>query len=278
MSDTDRYPPDTDDRRLVAPAGDCFRLDRGVLADSLHAEGDADEGCGLQHFGETPAEQIAGAVQHAELEKALHIPESVDLDVLMLPPAANAVIFTIRETFEAVTAKFEKRKAAGLPTERQIASWTIEPGWLSDGDAPTFGELCSTLEEVCNVANGLLPSLKALLHGEELLMDLIAVPLIVLTYNDRARLASYRSNVEEITEGDPDRTKDVWPRLIEALERGEASEDWDGDRQRTFHLQPGGEPHLARQLADARTALTAAGKVTPDALPDPDGGVERYLA
>jgi hypothetical protein len=279
MSDTDRYLPDTAARHgLLAPTGDGFRLDRGVLGDSLHAEGDADEGCGLQHFGETPAEQIVGAVQHAELEKALHIPEGVDLDVLKLPPAANAVILTIRETFEAATAKCEKRKAAGLPTERQIASWTIEPGWLSDGDAPTFGELCSTLEEVCNVANGLLASLKALLDGEELLMDLIAVPLTVLTYNDRARLASYRSNVEEITEGDPDQTRNVWPLLIEALERGEASEDWDGDTQRAFHLQPGGEPHLARQLADARTALIAAGKVTQDALPDPDGRFERYLA
>jgi len=70
----------------------------------------------------------------------------------------------------------------------------------------------------------------------------------------------------------------VWPLLIEALERGEASEDWDGDRQRAFHLQPGGEPHLARQLADARTAVIAAGKVTQDALPDPDGGFEGYLA
>lgn len=59
------------------------------------------------------------------------------------------------------------------------------------------------------MANGLLASLKALLDGEELLIDLIAVPLTVLTYNDRARLASYRSNVEEITEGDPDQTRNV---------------------------------------------------------------------
>lgn len=100
MSDTNRYPPDPADRHgLLAPASDCFRLDRGVLADSLHAEGDADEGCGLQHFGETPAEQIAGAVQHAELEKALHIPESVDLDVLKLPLSTIIRIPHLRSRF-----------------------------------------------------------------------------------------------------------------------------------------------------------------------------------
>ena len=260
----------------LAPADDRFRLDRGVLADSLHAEGDADEGCGLQHFGETPGEQIAGAVQHAELEQALHIPDGVDLDVLKLAPAANAVILTIRETFEAATAKLEKRKTAGLPRERQIASWTIEPGWLSDGDALTFGDLCSTLEEVCNLANALLASLKALLDGEQLLMELIAAPLTVLTYNSRARLASFRANVEDVTEGDADQARNVWLLLIEALERGEAEEEWDGDRQRAFHLQPGGEPHLARQLVELRNTLQAAGKLTPGELPDPTGGFESW--
>jgi hypothetical protein len=260
----------------TAPAGDRFRLDRGVLADSLQAEGDADEGCGLQHFGETPGEQIAGAVQHAELEQALHIPDGVDLDVLKLAPTANAVILTIRETFEAATAKHEKRRTAGLPRERQIASWRIEPGWLSDGGAPTFGDLCSTLEEVCNVANALLGSLKALLDGEQLLMELIAAPLTVLSYNSRARLASYRANVEDVTEGDADHARNVWPLLIETLEHGEAEEEWDGDRQRAFHLQPGGEPHLARQLVQLRNTLQAAGKLTPGELPDPTGGFESW--
>lgn len=255
-----------------------FRLDRTALAASLAAEGEEDEGYGLEHFGDSPAEQVAGAVLHAEDAKALHAPDGVEVYVLKLTPEANGVILALRQTHEAAAPKLAAREAAGLPTERQLASWTLEPNELSEGQTRTFGGLCETLEEAFGIASELLPSLRALLEGEQQLLDLISEPLTVLSYDHRARLSDYRAGVEEITQGDPDSTRDLWPLLIEALECGEASEDWDGDRQRAFRLERGGEPHLARQLIEVRAALVNAGGLPADALPDPTGGFDSYLA
>ena len=165
--------PDTNPQ-AATPANTRFTLDRGVLAASLDAEDDADRACSLEHFGDSPSEQIAKAVQHAEAAGALKTPDSVDLYVLTATP--NAVVLTIRENHQATTPRLDDRRTAGLPVERQLATWHIEPAVLSDGDAETFGELCKTLEEVCRAANGLLPGLRALLDGERRLLDLIAVP------------------------------------------------------------------------------------------------------
>jgi hypothetical protein len=262
---------------VVAPHNG-FALDRVALADSLGAAEEQDEDCGIQQFGETPVEQIAGAFLHAEESKALRIPDGVDLYALKLTPAADSVILAIRETHEAASSKAAARQAAGLPSERQIASWTIDTGWLSDTNDQTFLGLCQTIENICETANGLMPVLRALLDGEDMLLALIATPLTVLTYNNRGRFTTYRASVVDATEGDVDHAKLLWPLLIEALDRGEASEDWDGERQRAFHLQPRCERHLVRQLVELRDGLVTHGKATLRELPDPDGGFEQHLA
>jgi hypothetical protein len=261
---------------LVAAPPNGFRVDRDVLAESVDVEDARDEDARIQDFGETSAEQIAGAVMHAELAKALIVPDGLQLEVLKLVPQADAVVLAIRETHEAAAERHERRRAAGLPIERQLATWHIDAAWLLDRDASTFRGLCSTLEAVCTTANGLVPGLRALLDGEETLLDLIAEPLTVLTYNNRARLGSYRSSVEDLTQGDPAQARDLWPLLIETLERGEAAEDWDGDRQRTFQLEGGGERYLARQLCDLSTRLVREG-AAPEDLPEPDDGFAPYL-
>ena len=255
-----------------------FRLSRTVLAESVDAESEADANTGSPRFGETSAERIAGAVMHAELAKALTIPDGLQLEVFKLVAEADAVVLAIRETHEAAAGMFERRRAAGLPVERQLATWHIEGAWLLGGDDGTFGGMCVMLEEVCTIANGLVPSLRALLTGEEMLLALLAEPLTVLTYNLRAQLGRYRTSVDGLTERDAGQTRDLWPLLIETLERGEASEDWDGDRQRAFQLEAGGARHLARQLADARTALVQAGTATLETLPEPVGGFAAHLA
>jgi hypothetical protein len=263
---------------LVAAPHNGFRLDRGVLAESVDAESEADEDCGIQRFGDTPVEQIAGAILHAENSKALQIPEGVDLYALKLTPDANALILAIRESHDISVTNLKRREEAGLPGERQVASWTIDPGWLSDAGDRTFLGLCLTLEEVCTVANGLMAALRALLDGEQLLLDRIEQPLNVLSCNLHGRLSSQRYMVQDLTEWDPDLTVSLWPLLIEALETGEAREDWDGDRQRSFILVDGAERYLARQLLQTRTALLDAGTHRAEALPDPDGGFEQHLA
>jgi hypothetical protein len=247
------------------PGERAFRLDRRALAASLGLEDDDGE-CGLERFGDTPAEQVAGAVLHAEENGALVIPEGMELHMLKLDAATNAV--ALRETHIA------RRVAAGLPTERQVTTWSIELASLPDGDETPFGALCVTLEEVCREANQLLPSFHAMLAGEQLLSE----PLTVLTYDLRARLASFRSSVEGITKGDPDRTRKVWPALVAALENGEGDEDWDGNRQTAYKVEPAGTPHLARQLVAARTELLSTGHLTLEALPDPERGFDAYLA
>jgi hypothetical protein len=263
---------------LVAAPHNGFRLDRSVLAESVDAEGEEDEDCGIQRFGDTPVEQIAGALLHAENSKALQTPDGVDLYALKLVPDANALILAIRESHDVSGGSLERRKAAGLPSERQVASWTIDSGWLSDAGDRTFLGLCLTLEEVCTIANGLMPALRALLDGEQMLIDRIEQPLNVLTYNLRGRLSSQRYMVQDLAEWDADTTASLWPLLIEALETGEASEDWDGDRQRAFIVVEGAERYLAHQFVQARTALLDAGTVQAAALPDPDGGFEQHLA
>jgi len=263
---------------LVAAPHNGFRLDRSLLAESVDAEGEEDEDCGVQRFGDTPVEQIAGALLHAENSKALEIPDGVDLYALKLVPAANALILAIRESPDVSGGSLERRKAAGLPIERQVASWTVDSGWLSDAGDHTFLGLCLTLEEVCTIANGLMPALRALLDGEQVLIDRIEQPLNVLTYNLRGRLSSQRYSVQDLAEWDAGTIASLWPLLIEALETGEASEEWDGDRQRAFTVVEGAERYLARQLIEARTALLDAGTVQAKALPDPDSGFEQHLA
>jgi hypothetical protein len=261
---------------LVAAPHNGFRLDRGVLAESMDAEGEEDPSAGISGFGDTAAERIAGAVTHAETVKALTVPDGVELFVLKLVPAADAVVLTLRETPERAAGLKERRRAAGLPDERQVATWQIDAGGLC-GEHDTFSALCVTLEEVCEMANGLVPALRALLDGEETLLDLIEEPLTVLTDNSHARLGSYRSGVEGLTEGDPDETRSLWPLLIRALETGEASEDWSGDRQRAFQIEGGGERYLARQLCDASARLVGEGAATADELPEPEDGFAQYL-
>lgn len=263
---------------LVAAPHTGFKLDRSVLAESIDAESEEDEDCGIQRFGDTPVEQIAGALLHAENSKALQTPDGVDLYALKLVPAANALILAIRESPDFSGGTLGRRKAAGLPGERQVASWSVDSGWLSDAGDRTFLGLCLTLEEVCTIANGLMPALRALLDGEQLLIDRIEQPLNVLTYNLRCRLSSQRYSVQDLAEWDAEAIASLWPLLIEALETGEASEEWDGDRQRAFTVVEGAERYLARQLIEARTALLDAGTVQAKALPDPDSGFEQHLA
>jgi hypothetical protein len=263
---------------LVETPHNGFNLDRRVLAESVGAEGQEDEDCGIQRFGDTPVEQIARALLHAENSNALQTPDGVDLYALELVPAANALIIAIRERPDVSGGSLGRRKEAGLPIERQVASWTVDSGWLCDAGDRTFLGLCSTLEELCTIANGLMPALRALLDGEQMLIDRIEQPLNVLTYNLRGRLSSQRYSVQDLAEWDADTTASLWPLLIEALETGEASEEWDGDRQRAFIVEYGAERHLAQQLLDVRTALERAGSVPADALTDPAGGFKQHLS
>ena len=253
-----------------------FRLNRAKLKESMDAEGEKDQTAGIDLFGDTAAEQIAGAVIHAENAKAILIPDGVELTVLKLVPAADAVLLTLRETPEQAAGMQARRHAAGLPGERQVATWQIDASGLC-GEDNTFGGLCATLEQVCELANGLVPVLRALLDGEETLLDLMDEPLTVITFNNQSRLGSYRTGVEELTEGDPDITRLLWPLLIQALESGEAAEDWDGDRQRTFQLEAGGERYLARALCDESHRLIREGAATPGELPEPENGFAPYL-
>jgi hypothetical protein len=262
---------------LVAAPHSGFRLDRAALADSIGAEREGDEDCGIQRFGDTPVEQIACALLHAENGKAMQTPAGVDLYALKLLPEANALILAIRESPQVSALTLERRKAVGLPAERQVASWPIDSGWLSDAGDRTFLGLCLTLEEVCAIANGLMPALRALLDGEQMLLDRVEQPLNVLTYNLRGRQTSQRYSVQDLAEWDTETTITLWPLLIEALEAGESSEEWDGDRQRSFIVVDHAERYLARQLVQARTAVLDAGTVRADALPDPHGGFEQHL-
>jgi hypothetical protein len=107
-------------------------------------------------------------------------------------------------------------------------------------------------------------------------LERVAAPLIVLAFNRRSRLSSFRRNVQEVCQGDPEQAKVMWPLLIEVLERGEADEDWDGDRQRAFRLVKGCEAHLAKQLVVLRTTLEDEGKTPRGALPGPSGGFDSY--
>ena len=234
---------------------------------------------GMEDFGDYAAEQIAGAVLYAEQERALSRPEDIEMIVQALRPSADAVTISLRESFAARASQSAiGRAAAGLPRERQVSSWSTPTSVLMPEHSETFEGVCETLGAVCEEATRLLPCLDALRDGEDMLMSLISAPLTVLTYNDRGRLASYRANVGDVTEGDPDQAKMSWALLIETLERGEADEDWDGSRQRAFRLQPNGEPHLARQLHALREELIAAGDASAEQLPEPDDGLDAYLA
>jgi hypothetical protein len=199
----------------VLVAEEQFTFDRGVLARSLGADSDEDPR-GQVGFGDAPADQIAGAVSHAEVSGALKTPVAVALYVI--PATPDSVMLTVRETHEVAAPRRQARAELGLPDERQLASWEIESGWLTDGHVDTFGALCDTLQEVCRVANGLLPSLQALLDGEQRLIDLAEEPLTVITYTNRGRLTTYPVALDDLTEHDSERTKNLWPHLLDALE------------------------------------------------------------
>jgi hypothetical protein len=288
MVDEQRKPPDTSapslawretgpkPNDLVAAPHNGFRIDRSALAESVDAVDEEDTDAGIHRFSDIPAEAVAAAIRHALACKALTGPEDVVVNVLKLAQRPDTVILGLYEGYDRATHHLEKRQEAGLCAERQVTSWAIEPRELCDSQDRTFGGLCITLEYVCERLNGLLGSLQALLDGEQMQLDRVEAPLIVLTYNSRARIASFRGNVQDVCEADPDQAKVTWPLLMEVLERGEADEDWDGDRQRAFRLVHGCEAHLAHQLVQLRTMLEDDGKVTPGALPDPSGGFASY--
>jgi hypothetical protein len=254
--------------------GEQFTLNRRALARALNADSDEDR-CGLARFGDSPAEQIAGAVTEAEVTGALKAPATVALYVVKATP--NDVILTVRERYDVALPGPTVRKQLGLPDERQVASWPIESGWLTDGQADTFGALCDTLDEVCKAANDLLPSLQATRDGEQQLIDLAERPLSVITRTSPSRLATRVSAVGDLTDYDADLTKSLWPLLISALEGHTATEEWDGERQRTLLVRPGAQKYLARQLCDHSAELIRDAKATPTELPEPDNGFAPYL-
>jgi hypothetical protein len=257
------------------PANSRFTINRRLLAASFGAPEDSDAEFNLRRFGATPAEQISSIVTHAETGDALNAPPDTELHVIQA--TATAVILAIRE-HETFTAAGEDRHDAGFPIQRQLASWHIDTDLFIGREASTFGDLHRTLEEICGVANDLLPSLRALQAGERHLASLKAEPLRLLTYNNRGRLTCSHTSADALIEGDAEVAESLWPLLIATLEHGEASEDWDGERQRALQLRAGGAQHLARQLHSLRVAFVHLNTSTQQALPDPDGGYERYDA
>ncbi|MGA2163343.1 MAG: hypothetical protein ABSH36_02610 [Solirubrobacteraceae bacterium] len=254
-----------------------FALDRRCLAESLGVRDEDHEESGLERFGETPAEQIAGAIDHAERSGALVIPDGVELITMKLAPEARYVSLALRETYEVWERDFAVRAAAGLPLERQLTTWSIDPSEAED--VRTYGDLCHGLEEVCRYANELMPSLRALLDGEQRLLDLVTKPLLILTYHPDGWFTTSPSGVEELTEEDPRRIIDSWPGLLEVLERGDSRAESIGRGEvRAYHLKPEGESHLARQLVEARALVLESGDRDAAGVPEPAGGLHSYIA
>jgi hypothetical protein len=251
-----------------------FRLDRGAFASHLNVDGD-DTRYGLYAFGKTIGQKVARATTRALTCRAITSPDGALLYVIAAD--STAVAITVRDQPPTAT-QLHARASARLPCYRLIGDTR---GWseLQPTNSPdTFTGTCETIELVLQAANGLLPALAALQLGEAHAMSLLAEPLRVLTYSHRGRLSTDTIGMSDLTEDDPEQTKDLWPPLIQALETGEAAEDWDGDRQHTLLLRTGGATTLAREMNAARARLLYTGASHPGELPDPSGGFSRYLA
>lgn len=257
----------------ASAANSNFTLDRIQFARHLNVA-EEPTSWGLGAFGDSPAHQVAGAVTCAKEARTITEPDGVHLTVYATDGSRVVIVFSDRPP---TPAELRARAAAGLPRCRHIGTtrrWTSLKPAAKRG---TFTGTCEAIEHVLVAADDLTPAVGVLQLGEVHRVSLQTEPLRVLTYNSRGRLATYTASVSQLTEGDPKHVVDLWPLLIEALETGEAAEDWDGDQQRTFLLRAGGETHLARQLNAARAQLVHGGAVAAAVVPDPAGGFSRYI-
>ena len=198
---------------------DEFTLDRDRLTAKMLD--DYGELVGIDSFGESDPERIAQATRYATYGGAVACPAEITVVVDALPPTAAAVILSLCESHEVRAHQgMQRRIDAGLSDERQVSLWSLETEHLIGKDAGYLG-FCSTVEHVCAEATKLLPSFRAMLDGEQQLLDRIAEPLTALTYDIRGRLSCYRASVQALTEGDADQARALWPRLTATLEEGE---------------------------------------------------------
>jgi len=253
----------------LKPAPAVFSIDQKRLSE-LFGPDEENAACRLDRYGETPSEAIEGIVRVAQEAQGLVAPETVELHTLC--PSPVSVVIAIRETN---LEHQQHRAVAGFPAQRQVASWRMDAAQLRDGHGETFAELVGTLQNVCTEANALFPALAALIDGEKRVLYVIAKPIRVLTYDSRGRRGIYSAAVDDLTDNAVDLGRAVWPLLIETLETGEATEDWDGDRQRALQLRYGATPHLARQLLDLRRRLAEHGVGD---LPQADPSLDTYLS
>lgn len=254
---------------------DEFTLDRERLTAKMLE--DYGEPVGIDAFGESDPERIAGAIRYATYGGTVTCPAEITMIVDALPPTAAAVILSLCESHEVRAHQgMQRRIEAGLSNERQVSLWSLETEHLI-GDEAGFQGLCSAVEQVCAEATKLLPSFRAMLDGEQQLLDRIAEPLTVLIYDTRARLSCHRSSVQALTEGDADQARALWPQLIATLEEGEDNGEWDGDRQRSYSVEDRDRPHLARQMLALREELISNGHATAAQLPEPVAGLDSYL-
>lgn len=255
----------------TAPRYTPFRLDRSKLKRHLER---SQRQRGLAACGDTPASQIAQAVKLALAVDAV-LPRDQALPAVIASTRTELAIAVLDLT--PSDAQMHARATAGLPCYRHIGCWRQTRELTTVSPRNTFDGMCEAIGHVLAAANELLPALAALHLGEVHTFSLIAQPLRVLTYNLRARLSTETCGVSDLAQDDPERTIELWPLLIEALETGEAAEDWDGDRQRTLLLRTGGATALAQQMNAARAALVHVGAVADGVLPDPQGGFARHI-
>ncbi len=251
-----------------------FTLDRIQFARHLKIAQDGGPSWGLGAFGDGPAHQVAGAVTCAKEARTITEPDGVHLTVDAINASRVAIVLDDRPP---TPAQLHARAGAGLPRYRHVGTnrhWTSLKPAAKRG---TFTGTCEAIEHVLLAADDLTPAVSAIQVGEAHWISLHAEPLRVLTYNSRGRLATHSTSVSELTEDGPKQAVDLWPLLIEALETGEATEDWDGDQQRTLLLRVGGDAALARQMNAARAQLVHTGAVADGVLPDPAGGFARHF-
>jgi hypothetical protein len=180
---------------------DEFTLDRERLTAKMLE--DYGEPVGIDSFGESDPERIAQATRYATYGGAVACPAEITMIVDALPPTADAVILSLCESHEVRAHQgMQRRIDAGLSNERQVSLWSLETEHLIGNDAGFLG-FCSTLEHVCAEATKLLPSFRAMLDGEQRLIERIAEPLTVLKYDTHGRLGSYPSSVETATPNKP---------------------------------------------------------------------------
>jgi hypothetical protein len=254
---------------------DAFTLDRERLTAKMLE--DYGEPVGIDSFGESDPERIAQATRYATYGGAVACPAEITMIVDALPPTAAAVILSLCESHEVRAHQGMQRRAdAGLSDERQVSLWSLETEHLIGNDTGFLG-FCATVEHICAEATKLLPSFRALLDGEQRLIERVAEPLTVLTYDSHGRLGSYFSSVEGLTDGDAEQARVLWPLLVDALQDGLANDEWDGDRQRAYSVEPNDRRHLARQLLALRNALITNGDASAEQLPEPEDGLAAYL-